>query len=76
MYEVTLNPITQREVFHVDMTGTGRGFLGIGHGRTPIIVFVRYCSGFLRDIEVLEDAADKQRHATNITCSHILGFSG
>ena len=41
------------------MARSGGGFLGVGHGCAPIIVFLGNRGGLLWNIQVPEDAADK-----------------
>jgi hypothetical protein len=74
--EVAFHPIAQCEVFDINMLGASRRLLGIAHGCTPIVVFVRNGCSHLWDVEVPKDAEDKERHAANITGSHKLCFGG
>ncbi len=74
--EVTYNQIAQCKVFDINMLGASHRILGISHGCTPIVVFVRNGCSLLWDVEVPKDAVDKERHAANIAGSHKLCFSG
>jgi hypothetical protein len=74
--EVAFDPITKRKIFNVDMACPCRGFLGVSHGGTAIIVFVCNGRGFLGYVKVPQYTTDKERHSADITSSHEFGFRG
>jgi hypothetical protein len=76
MDEITFDPITKREILNVDMACSRRGFLGVPHGGTAIIVFVSDGRSFLGYVEVPQDTADKEGHSADVTGSHEFGFCG
>ncbi len=55
------------------MTSVGCGFLSISHCGAAVAIFIGNCCHFLRNIEVPDDAADKEQHAAKITGCHKFG---
>jgi hypothetical protein len=74
MDEITLHPFAKCKIFNIYVTSAGCGFLSIPHCSAANIIFIGNCCRFLRDIEVPEDAADKEQHAANVTSHHKFGF--
>ncbi len=74
--EVARDPIAQCKVFDINMPGGSRRLLGTAHGCTPIVVFVHNGCSLLWDVEVPEDATDKERHAADVAGSHKLCLGG
>jgi hypothetical protein len=62
--KITLHPVTESEVFNIDMACAGCGFMCIAHSRTAVIVFIGNGGSFLRDVQVPQDAAHKELHST------------
>ena len=54
--QVTLDPVTQRDVFDVDMSCSRSWFLSISHSSAAVVVFVSNSCCFLRNVEVPENA--------------------
>ncbi len=72
--EVALDSIAQCKEFDINMPGASCRLWGIAHGCTLIVVFIRDGCSLLLDVKVPEDAADKERHAANVTGSHKFCF--
>jgi hypothetical protein len=70
MDKISLNPFTKCKVLDVNMAGTGGWLLSVAHSRATIVVRIRYGGCFLWDVEVPEYTSDKERHTTDVACSH------
>ncbi len=57
--QVALDPVTQCEVFDVDMSRSRGRFLSIPHSGAAVVVFVSNSSCLLRNVEVPEDATNE-----------------
>ncbi len=52
---------------NIYVRSAGCGFLRVPHCSATVVIFIGNCCRFLRNIEVPEDAANKERHAANVT---------
>ena len=51
-HEVAFDPVAKREVLDVDVASPCRRLLGVAHGGTAVVVFVKEGGGFLWDMKV------------------------
>ena len=58
-HEVAFDPFTDGEVFNVDVSGVGGGFLCVAHCCAAIVVFEEDCSCLLWHMEIPEYASDE-----------------
>jgi hypothetical protein len=72
--EIAFHPFAKCKIFNIDMTSRGCGLFSIPHCSAPVVIFIGNCCHFLRNIEVPENAADKVRHAADVTSCHKFGF--
>ena len=69
-HEVSLDPIAEQEIFYIDVTCTGGGFLCIAHSCASVIVLIEKGGCFLWYVKVPEDAANIEYRFTRITSRH------
>ena len=74
MNEVALNPFTKCKILDIDMSCTCRSYLGVAHSRAAVVVLVSNGRGFLGDVKVPEDTANKEGHTPYITGGHEFGL--
>jgi hypothetical protein len=74
--KVAFHPVTESEVFDINMASAGCGLLSISHSRTAVVILIDDGRGLLRDVQVPEDTANEERHPANIAGRHEFRFRG
>ncbi len=74
-HEVSLDPVAKKEEFDVNnVLRTCGWFLSVAHCGTTVIVLVKESGGFLRNVEVPENAANVEDRLTGVASGHEFGF--
>jgi hypothetical protein len=55
------HPFTKCKICNIYVTSASSGFLSVPNCSAAIVIFIGNCCHFLRNIEVPEDATDKER---------------
>ena len=74
--EVAFDPVNNCKIADIHMSGSGGGFLCIGHSDGPLIILIEKRCCVLRDTEVMHNAANEKADLSCITCGHKLSLCG
>ncbi len=76
VHKIMLDPFAKQEILDVHMASSWCWLLSITHSCTSVIVLVYYRGRLLRNIEVPNNASNKQYHFTCVVGRHKLCLGG
>jgi hypothetical protein len=72
--KILFHPLAKSKMLDVNVSSLTSRFLRVGHSRASIIVFVCDGGSFLWNVEVPQNATDKEAHSADVRGCHELSL--